>query len=153
MKSTFLLSFLFVSCTTNAQHSDSVFSSSDSEATHHYNQFSYSLTKNKTWALSKKTLTYENQGLYHSTYLALNDDSTFVFYSIFEVGYYLSTGNWKIENKNRLKLSWDKLQTTKSCNDENIYRKYSEYHYPMALPINDWNFIIKKGKLKPVQVG
>ena len=79
---------------------------------------------------------FESQGLLHSSYLFLNDDNSFVYYSIFEVGYDLTIGNYNLNN-DIITLNWDSLKTYNAVKDPNYYKKYSKYSTPLPFKINN----------------
>ena len=58
----------------------------------HYDNDEYTSTKNESWAKNSRTKTFENQGDMHSTYIAINSVSSFVFLSIYEPGEFLFVG-------------------------------------------------------------
>jgi len=116
-----------------------------------YDTYEYSLTKNPSWAKNTKSQTFENQGMYHSTYLSINEDSTFSFLSIYEPGEYLSIGRWKKLNDTTFSLTWNFPKTIEACNNKDIYEKYYEYYHPAPLKISHWVFIYRNSKLIPVK--
>lgn len=94
----------------------------------------------------EKPTTYEYQWKFGSTYIILNSDSTFIYYSVFEVGYDLTLGTFK-KKKNTLILNWDENITLEAISDKDIYGKYFEHSKPNAFQIERVHFKIKNKTL------
>ena len=77
---------------------------------------------------------FENQGRYNSTYLLLNTDSTFTYYSVFEAGYFLTMGKYFCKG-NTYQLDWDSVKTLKAVNNQRIYKKFFKYESPVYFKI------------------
>jgi hypothetical protein len=114
-----------------------------------YDTYEYAFTKNKSWAKNTKTITFENQGEHNSTYLAINNDSTFIFLSIYEPGEFLTTGSWTKLNDTTYNFNWSKSKSLMICSDSNIYKKYYKYSFPLPLKITNWIFIKRDLQLLP----
>ncbi|PZP42428.1 MAG: hypothetical protein DI598_16955 [Pseudopedobacter saltans] len=97
--------------------------------------------------------TYENQGMYSSTYLILKSDSSFVYYSVYEVGFDLSFGKWIQIKSDTILLNWDKKKTLDATKDKSQYHQYFAFSFPLPVSINNW--AVKKigRKLEPVKLG
>lgn len=108
--------------------------------------FQYTLTTNEPWALSRRTKTYENQGMWHSEYLALNPDSTFVLVSYFEVGNTFSAGKWRKRNDSTYVLNWDAERATALTRSEVHQKKYG-IRPIFPLRIENWVLIKRGGSL------
>ena len=115
-----------------------------------YDTDEYTSTKNENWAKNSRTKTFENQGDMHSTYIALNSDSSFVFLSIYEPGEFLSIGTWTEENDTIVILTWNKEKSKAICNNKKVYKRYYQYGMPFPMKIENWAFVISKDKLIPV---
>jgi hypothetical protein len=110
----------------------------------------YTVTNRKENVTPENSITYESQGEYHSTYLTLNPDSTYVYYSVFEVGYSLATGKWTEVNDTIL-FNWNKQKTTDIIKNKEEYEKYYKYSTPRAVPMNNWMVVKADDKLIPVK--
>ena len=89
---------------------------------------------------------YENQGMLHSAYLILTPDSSFVYYNIYEVGYYLTFGNYST-NGDKMIITWDSVKTSQAIKDTTIYKKYFQYGFPMPFKIVRKQYKIHKNSL------
>lgn len=122
------------------------------EANQHevFNLHTYTLTNKKEKLASKKAKVFESQGLYHSTYLILNDDSTYVYYSVYEIGFDVTVGNWSQYKSDTLRLNWNKEKTFKYINNKKKYKRYFQYGTPLFTPMTNW--LVKKysDKLEPI---
>ena len=134
-----------------AQSKDSVDIFDEIASDFRYDTLRYSKTVNREWAANSQTLTYQNQGDNHSIYLAVNDDSTFVFFSVFEVGYFLTVGRYSVIQTRVYQFHWDKEKSLSICRDKKLYSRYFQYSTPAPLKISDWRFIKSKGALLPVR--
>lgn len=112
----------------------------------------YFQTKNQKWAKSRKTKTYENQGDYHSGYLALNPDSTFEFLWICEGPDHLTVGKWLASNDSTIQLIWDPSKSETLCSNIKKSKKYYEYSYFRPVDIKSWTFKKKNNILFPETV-
>lgn len=93
---------------------------------------------------------FENQGMYHSTYLILENDSSFVYYSVFEVGFDLAFGEYTSTN-DTLTFNWDQQQTLNAVTDSSIYQKYFKYSTPRPYKVENVRFIRTDKKLKRIE--
>lgn len=92
--------------------------------------------KGDTFKKSKDTPgQFENQGRWHSSYIILHSDSTFVYYSVFEGGYDLTLGNWRMNGQKNLVLNWDSAKTRQAVSDKAVYGQYFKYSRPSPHPI------------------
>ena len=114
-----------------------------------YRTLNYSLTTNKTWARNSETITFQNQGDYNSTYIAIDTDSSFTFLSIYEPGEHLTFGHWKKLNDSTYCLTWDQCMTYEICENRNVCRKYYDSS-PSPFPIRNWTFVREGLKLMPL---
>lgn len=115
-----------------------------------FNSRIYTLTSKKYNTDLSDSKVYESQGLFHSAYILLNSDSTYVYYTVFEVGFKLSFGKWSVYSNDTLTLNWDKQMTLTNIKDEKIYRKYFEYSFPTAVPMTNWRIRRTKKGLEPI---
>ena len=111
----------------------------------------YELTTNAKWVKNKKTKTFENQGYYHSTYLALNSDSSFEFLIICEGPNHLTIGQWEKLNDSTISLAWDPVKSQQVCEDKKKSSKYYQYSYFTPIDVRGWTFIMKSKKLIPLK--
>lgn len=93
---------------------------------------------------------YESQGMYHSAYLILNTDSSFVYYKVYEVGFNFCVGNYK-NLQGELVFNWDSIKTLNAVNDTAIYRQYSRYRRPRAGKITGVRYVPKGDTLVRIQ--
>ena len=151
MKTYVLTSIIIFLCLnkTNAQTNDTTDAFDKLANYFRYDTYEYALTQNDKWAKNSKTVTFENQGNSHSTYFAINNDSTFIFLSIYEPGEFLTTGKWTKPNDTTFTFNWDKNKTLAICKDKKIYHKYYKYSMPLPLKITDWTFIRRDSVLSP----
>jgi len=149
-----LLSIIIIfwgsSCETIGQAKDSIDVYDKFASYFRYDTDEYTSTKNESWAKNSRTKTFENQGDMHSTYIALNSDSSFVFLSIFEPGEFLSIGTWTKKNDTTLILNWSKEKSKAICNNQKAYEKYYKYSMPLPMKIENWVFVRRKDKLIPL---
>lgn len=89
---------------------------------------------------------YESQGMYHSTHLYLYQDSSFVFYSVYEVGYKFSLGKY-VKDKGKVILNWNREETMKAVSDTSVYYKYYRYSTPYPIQLENIIYEIKKDSL------
>lgn len=139
-------------CKTSAQANDTTDVLDRLANRFRYDTFEYRMTKNHEWAKNSETVTFENQGKYHSTYLALNNDSTFVFLSVYEPGEFLTVGMWTKPNDTTYTLNWDRNATLVICKDRMVFSKYYKYGTPMPFTITDWMFIKRDSFLLPFPI-
>jgi hypothetical protein len=112
----------------------------------------FTLTKNEKWAKRRTTKTFENQGLYHSTYLALNKDSSFKFLSVGEaIRKFISVGKWTMTETNLIRLDWDRNKTESICDSERLQERYHPYLFARPCCIQGWTFIISRKQLIPIK--
>jgi len=151
MNSSILLVCIFIGSVVNSfsQTKDSL--NSNDKSIDHFGHVAdtFFLTKNKAWAKNSKTKTFENQGMYHSTYLALNNDSSFIFFSIYEVGESLTTGKWEKITDSTYRFQWNKNKSIDLCKQEFRLKKYYRYGFPKPYKIESWVFTMHKTKLTP----
>lgn len=110
-------------------------------------QHIYTLTENEKWAQSKNTITYENQGEWHSQYLCLNPDFTFMWLSYYEVGNGFSFGHWAKINDSTLTLNWDSRATNQLLQSKEVLERYGIREYTIPLRIKDWCLTLRKDTL------
>lgn len=92
------------------------------------------------------SIDYENQGRYHSTHLFLHKDSSFLFYSVYEVGYILSLGSYS-KDEQLIILNWNQKKTFEAISDTTIYHKYFKHSTPQAFPLKDIAYEIRNDTL------
>lgn len=101
----------------------------------------YSLASKKKH-IEPASMTFESQGMFHSTYLILNNDSSYVYYSVYEVGFVLAAGTWSRYKIDTFMLNWERTKTFNYIKDEKIYKRYFQYGRPSFVPMTNW--LIKK---------
>ena len=116
-----------------------------------FDSVKYASIKNKEWAKSDKTITFENQGDQHSAYLTLNEDASFIFFLIEEGPSFLAIGTWQLQKDSTIKLTGDNEKTVMICGDRKESSKYYEYTHFRPLDIRNWRFIKYHDKLLPVR--
>ncbi len=151
MKLVFTISlfFLKLSCVL-AQNIDSVSNIDLFGDDFGYKEQQFSFTTNESWAKNSKTLTFENQKRMSSTYLAINNDFSFVLLSIYEVGMHLTIGTWYKSNDSTFCFNWDKESSIKLCKNRKVTKKYFKYSYPYPIRIINWVFMKRENLLIPV---
>lgn len=93
---------------------------------------------------------YENQGMYHSTYFIIKPNNSFVYYSIFEVGYDLSFGNYKLQSDTIIfNTDWD--ATAVAVKDSSIYNQYFKHSFPRPYLISNEKYLIGEEKIKRIK--
>jgi hypothetical protein len=110
----------------------------------------YQFTSNPKWVKSKKTKTFENQGEYHSSYLALNPDYSFEFVVICEGPDHLAIGQWQKLNDSTISLTWNPVKSEQACKDARQSSRYCKYSHFSPIDVRDWHFIRRGGKLIPI---
>ena len=115
-----------------------------------FNSFTFSLSESNQIITSINSKTYENKGLNHSTFLILNADSTFIYYSIYKLGFDLSVGQWTKINTDTLTLNWDCQKTADFIKDANK-RKIFYFDITGIVPMTNWLIEILKSKLVPLK--
>ncbi len=149
----FLLSLILTSTYSNSQTNiDSLLSDVEKYQHEIFNSRTFTLTNTKTYDIAKAFKVFENQGMYNSTYLILNDDSTYIYYSVYEVGFDLTTGKWTRFNSDTFTLNWDEAKTLNYVNDEKIYKKFFQYGSPTFAPMISWLIKISGDKIEPVVI-
>jgi hypothetical protein len=111
----------------------------------------YQLRNNAKWVKSKKTKTFENQGEDHSSYLALNPDSSFEFVVICEGPNHLAIGQWEKLNDSTISLIWNPVKSEQACKDDKKSSKYYKYSSFTPIDVRGWNFITRGRKLIPLK--
>jgi hypothetical protein len=94
-----------------------------------------------------KENTYESQGTYHSAYFIINPDSSFVYYSVFEVGYHLSLGNY-LTYGDTIIFNTDLNKTSTAVKDSGIYNQYFKHSYPSPYLIENEKYLINENEMK-----
>lgn len=109
----------------------------------------YDRFKQKTFKKSKKlelsnekSIEFESQGEYHSTYLILYDNKDFVYYSVFEGGFDVCFGKWEKSNDKEIILNWDKEKTLQNIKNKSIIDKMFKYSFPSPIKMESWMFKI-----------
>ena len=148
-----LIVFVALTFSTTAQvNTDSLFLDNETQDKEIFNSRIYTVTNKKKDSALPNSKVYESQGIFHSTYLILSQDSTYVYYSLFEVGFHLTFGKWSQLNNDTLLLNWDKQKTLKSNKDEQIYETYSKHSSsPTAMPMTNWLIRRIGEKLEPIR--
>lgn len=59
---------------------------------------------------------YVNNGRWHSSYIILNEDSTFIYSCFYEIGHALTVGKFNVKDNNYI-FNWDSLKTFEACKD------------------------------------
>ncbi|GAB2833082.1 hypothetical protein GCM10027043_38790 [Ferruginibacter profundus] len=124
----------------------SAISNKDTSYGAHYRTLKYKVTTKTTWSNNKNAVVFENQQRFSSNYFEIKEDSTFIFFSVYEVGYLLTTGNWQKLDDSTYRLDWNKERSIALCRNEKKYKKYFVHSFPMPLPIDNYKFI-KRGDL------
>lgn len=88
--------------------------------------------------------------MYHSTYLTLDSDTSFVYYSVYEVGYDLTIGKY-YQTDSTIFLMWDSLITNIAVRDSAIYMKYFRYSRPFPYKIDSIKYKIEDDMLELVK--
>ncbi len=144
--------FLFTAFISNAQSAlDSVLMDIEPLKKEVFNSRVYSITNNKKSKASPGSKTYQSHGMYHSTYLILNPDSTYVYYSIYEVGFDLSYGKWSRLNVDTFLLNWDRLKTFNCIKNEKEYKKFFDYSIPNPVQMTNWGIRKTSNKIQPLK--
>ena len=90
-------------------------------------------------AVKGKPGAFENQGHYHSAYFQLHPDSSFDYYRVFEGGYKLTLGIYKVHN-GIVSFTWDSVKTAEAVKDKAIYSQYFKYASPSPRIMKDLNY-------------
>ncbi|MFC4263967.1 hypothetical protein ACFOWM_13820 [Ferruginibacter yonginensis] len=146
-KTLILIIFIWTSLLSKSQSKlDSILNEVEKENKEIFFSRIYSI---KNTASNIKYKTYQNQGANNSTYLILKSDSSFVYYTVYEVGFDLSLGKWTEFKHGKILLNWDRKKTIDATKDKNQYQKYFAYSSPLPLSITNW--IVKRNgeKLEP----
>ncbi len=114
--------------------------------------WTYTRTK-KTPGSSSSTLSYESQGWYHSAYITLFPDFSFVYRDYFEVGETLTFGKWNYEPDSTIRLQWDGVRSVRAIRNEKIIRKYFSYpfNHPGLTRIENWHFMKRAQQLTAIR--
>jgi hypothetical protein len=143
--------FILLSFFSNSQNkTDSLWKVMEAEDKGVFTTKTFVFKNKKANFIPASSKVYESQGLYHSTYLILNKDSTYLYYSVFEVGFDLTIGKWKIKGSDTIILNWDRQKTLNCLKDKKCYEKYSISPFPNATPMNNWLIVMTDKILKPI---
>ncbi len=115
------------------------------------NQYFSELNKIQAFTLPRKMTVhaedkniFESQGNYHSTYFILNpEDKTYVYYSIFEVGYLMSVGVYKVNDK-EITFNGDSEKTHDLVKDTAFYYQYYRHSTPRPFKIDDAKYLLSR---------
>ena len=130
---------------------DSLWNDIENQDKEIFNSRKYTFTSKKNDISLSASKIYESQGMFHSTYIILNPDSTYIYYSVFEVGFDLTFGKWSSLRNDTLILNWDRQKTLDNIKDEKIYKKYFEHSFPTAVPMTNWRIRRIGENLEPVK--
>jgi hypothetical protein len=117
---------------------DSLYREVESRGKEIFYSKTYFLTNKRVGGAPPESKVYESQGMFHSTYIIFNQDSTFIYYNVFEVGFDLTFGKWLQLNGDTLSLTWNRQETLDIINDKMKYKKYFEYSMPSPIPMRNW---------------
>ena len=131
--------------------SDSILIDIESQNKEVFNSRVYTLSNKEASNFSPGSKEYESQGTRHSAYIIFNPDSTYVYYSVFEVGFDVAVGKWSQLDSAVLILNLDKEKTLDYTNDEKKYKKYFKYSSPNMVPMTNWLVRRTANKLEPIK--
>jgi hypothetical protein len=131
-------------------HLDSLFGDIESWEREVFNSRTYFLTNKGVGGAPPGSKVYQSQGMLHSTYIILNQDSTYIYYDVFEAGFNLTFGKWKQLNGDTLSLTWDRQETLDIISNKKKYKKYFEYSMPSPIPMRNWLIRRMFDKIIPV---
>ena len=100
---------------------------------------------------------YENQGQWHSYYLTLKNDHSFVFRAYWEVGQTFSIGRWWWVSDSVLCLNWNGMMALQLSLHSRTDRTNSKVNspllkYPFPTRVDNWRFIRRKRQLVPYTI-
>lgn len=142
-----VLGFLSLALKSQSQNVDS---STTINSFLRWDTVTYHFTTNAKWVKSKKTKTFQNQGEYHSTYLALNPDYSFEFVVISDGPNHLAIGQWENLNDTIIALTWSPFKSEQAWKDKRKSSKYYQHSSFTPIDVRGWHFIRRGRKLIPL---
>jgi hypothetical protein len=88
---------------------------------------------------------YINQTDYKLSYVILNKNGSFVYYSSSAVAFDLCLGNYR-RDKDYLFFTWDSIKTINAVGDSTFYKKYFPKNKPTSFMIEKTQYILSKDK-------
>jgi hypothetical protein len=119
-----------------------------------FETWTYGANDNAPWA-GKGAYTYSNGGPYHSAFITLRANHSFVFEEGHEVGTSLTVGRWWNTSDSTICLQWNDTFSLHLCRDRKLdqqffHRQRAKYGNPWPTRIDHWQFARRGKKLIPL---
>nr|WP_321453151.1 hypothetical protein [uncultured Carboxylicivirga sp.] len=105
------------------------------------------------FAKEKQSLNkFANHGRWHSSYIILNQDSSFIYSCFYEIGHALTLGKYDLKNNNYT-FNWDSVKTFEACKDTMFLKQKLNVGNYKTLPnkIDNVEFYLENDTLRFVK--
>lgn len=93
-----------------------------------------------------ETTKYQDQGMHHSAYISLGDSGRFTYWSVYEVGFDISLGQFSTSH-DTMTLSWDSLATHQAVLDTSFYRALFAHSSPKPFKVDRVKYLVERRSL------
>lgn len=93
-----------------------------------------------------EALKYQDQGMHHSAYISLGDSGRFTYWSVYEVGFDISLGQFSTSH-DTMTLNWDSLATHQAVHDTRFYLALFAHSRPKPFKIDQVKYMVERRSL------
>ncbi|GJM62913.1 hypothetical protein PEDI_34650 [Persicobacter diffluens] len=95
---------------------------------------------------------FANHGRWHSSYIILNQDSSFIYSCFYEIGHAMTLGTYGLKN-NHYAFNWDSVKTSEACKDTMFLKQKLNVENYKTLPnkIDNVEFYLGNDNLRIIK--